>query len=230
MSDQLSISEQRLLWQLVANPGGEFESVLKPTKSKQTRESLVKAKLIEAEKRVRPSRSKRKVKATYLRLTDAGWAWCNQNMAWQKPKGKAERFLHALLQRLQVIFERQSGVASLADFIVNSAPETAPSPVPPRENAPQPNAGLDARIRAACLELGGGRAAVRVRLADLRRKLADVSADELTAGVRDLSRQGELTLYPLDDPRQITPDDEAAAIHSATGVPQHILYFGGIPS
>ncbi len=221
MSDQLSIAEQRLLWQLVANPGGEFESVLKPTKPKQTRESLAKAKLIEVEKRVRPSRSKRKVKATYLRLTDAGWAWCNGNMAWHKPRGKAERFLNSLLQRLQVIFERQSGVASLADFIVSSAPS---------ENAAVPNTNLDARIRAACLELGGGREAVRVRLADLRRRLADVPADELTTGVRELSRRGELTLYPLDDPRQVTPDDEAAAIHSSTDVPQHILYYGGIPS
>ena len=102
MNDQLTIAEQRLLWALVANPGGEFESVLKPTKAKQTREALVRAKLIEVEKRVKPSRSKRK--AIYLRLTDAGWAWCNQDMAWQKPKGTAERFLNTLLQRLKVLF------------------------------------------------------------------------------------------------------------------------------
>ncbi len=230
MSDQLTTAEQRLLWQLVANPGGEFESVLKPTNAKRTREALVRAELIEVEKRVRPSRSKRKVKATYLSLTDAGWAWCNQNMVWHKPSGKAEQFLNALLQRLKVLFERQCAVASLADFIVNTAPETAPSSAPPTGNEVAPNTGLGARIRATCLELGGGREAVRVRLADLRRRLVDVPAVELTAGVRELSRRGELMLYPLDDPRQITPDDEAAAIRSSTDVPQHILYFGGIPS
>lgn len=230
MKDPLTTAEHRLLWQLVANPDGAFECVLKPTKSKQTREALVKAKLIEVEKRVRPSRSKRKVKALYLRLTDTGWAWCNQNMAWPKPKGKAEQFLNALLQRLKVLFERHSAVASLADFIVSSTPETAASPAPPTGNEVVPDTGLGARIRAACLELGGGREAVRVRLADLRRRLADVPADELTAGVRELSRRGELTLYPLDDPRQVTPDDDAAAIRSSTDVPQHILYYGGIPS
>lgn len=230
MSDQLATAEQRLLWQLVANPGGEFESVLKPANAKRTREALVRAKLIAVEKRVKPSRLKRKVKSTYLSLTDAGWAWCNRNMVWHKPKGKAERFLNALLQRLRVLFERQTAVASLADFIVSSAPDAVPAPAPSAVNATVPVTGLDARIRAACLELGGGREAVRVRLTDLRRQLADVPPDELTAAVRELSRRGELTLYPLDDPRQITPDDEAAAIHSATGVPQHILYYGGIPS
>ena len=113
---------------------------------------------------------------------------------------------------------------------MTSAPETASSSVLATGNEVAPNTGLGARIRAACLELGGGREAVRVRLADLRRRLVDVPADELTAGVRELSRRGELTLYPLDDPRQITPDDEAAAIRSSTDVPQHILYYGGIPS
>jgi hypothetical protein len=92
------------------------------------------------------------------------------------------------------------------------------------------NVRLDARIRAAFLELGGGREAVRIRIADLRKHLADVPTDDLTAELRELSRRRELTLYPLDDPRHVTQEDEAAAIHSSTGVPQHILYFGGIAS
>ncbi len=228
MNDQLTTAEHRLLWALVASGGEGFNDDLGA--AKKPRESLKRARLIEVEKRVRPSRSKRKMKVTFLRLTDAGWARCNEDMAWHKPRGRAERFLHALLQRLKVLFERQNGVASLADFIVTSAPETVSSSAPPTGNKVPPNTNLDARIRAACLELGGGREAVRVRLADLRKRLADVPADELTAGARELSRRGELTLYPLDDPRQITPDDEAAAIRSSTDVPQHILYYGGIPS
>jgi hypothetical protein len=229
MNDCLAIAEQRLLWALVANGGEGFNDDLEATK--KPRSSLARSGLIEVEKRKRQAR-KKKVPVLYLRLTDAGWAWCNLDMAWQKPRGKAERFLNTLLQRLKVFFERQSVAASLADFLINSAPETAPPPASSTEKVvdPLPKMGLDARIRAACLELGGGREAVRVRLADLRERLADVPADELTETVRELSRRRELTLYPLDDPRQITPEDRAAAIPSSTDVPQHILYYGGIPS
>src|SRR5262245_34962958 len=109
MNPQPSIPEQRLLWSLVANAGEGFNSDLKSEKG--TRESLWRARLIEVASRAKLS-GKRKV--MFLRLTDAGWAWCNQDMSWQKPKGKAEQFLNKLLQRLKVLFERQVAAASLA--------------------------------------------------------------------------------------------------------------------
>jgi hypothetical protein len=226
MNEHLTTAEQRLLWALVASGGEGFNDDLGATK--KPRASLKRARLIEVEKRKRPAR-KKTVPVMYLKLTDAGWAWCNREMTWQKPRGRAERFLNTLLQRLKVLFERQGAVASLADFIINSAPVTNASLPPTGNAAVSSGTSLDARIRAACLELGG-REAVRVRLADLRRNLADVPADELTETIRELSRRRELTLYPLDDPRQITPDDEMAAIRSSTDVPQHIVYYGGIPS
>jgi hypothetical protein len=232
MNYQATTAEHRLLWMLVANSGEGFNNDFKT--DKRSRESLQRAGLIEVEKRAKPS-GKRKVQVMYLRLTDAGWAWCNQDMSWQNPRSKVERFLNALLQRLKVLFERQGAVASLADFVNNTAPAASITPATATQDA-QPttdgrlNANLDGMIRAACLELGGGREAVRIRIADLRKRLAEVPSDILTEGLRELSRRRELTLYPLDDPRQITPDDEAAAIHSATGVPQHILYYGGIAS
>jgi hypothetical protein len=231
MSYQPTTAEHRLLWRLVAHSGEGFNDALEVDKG--PRDSLQRARLIEVEKRTKQS-GKRKVQAMYLRLTDAGWAWCNQDMSWHKPRGKAEQFLNTLLQRLKVLFERQVAAASLADFINSSGPATSTLPATPKERAAATGTSrdtkLDGRIRAACLELGGGREAVRIRIVDLRKRLADVPSDELTEGLRQLSRSRELTFYPLDDPRQITPDDEAAAILSSTGVPQHILYYGGIAS
>lgn len=235
MNTELSTPEQRLLWMLVAHPDGAFENDLKPSNAKAIRESLSRHGMIEIEKRVK-SGSKRKVQSTFLRLTDSGWAWCNQNMAWTKPRGKAEQFLNELLQRLKLLIERQRSAASLADFInstvpsANDQPSTLQDRSLPIQATPSTPTNLDERIRAACLQLGGGREAVRVRLADLREILADVAHDELSAAVLKLSRNRELTLYPLDDPRQIRPEDETAAINSSTGVPQHILYYGGIAS
>jgi hypothetical protein len=85
------------------------------------------------------------------------------------------------------------------------------------------------RVKKALLQLdpvqAGGSG--RVRIADLRKQLGNMSPAEFEAALRDLSRKNYLTMYPQDDPRQIRPDDEAAAVHSSTGVPQHIIRFGG---
>ena len=231
MNQTLSTAEQRLLWMLVAHPEGEFESVQKPANAKPTREALARAGLIEVEKRVKRSKSNRRTSATHLRLTDAGWAWCNRNMSWTKPRGKGEQFLDSLLKRLKILFERPGTASSLADFINQSTPDDATLTSDKAATTVDPRDGtLGERIRAACLELGGGREAVRIRIADLRKRLADVSKDDLTEKLLELSRRRELTLDPFDDPRQITPDDAAAAIYTSTGVPLHILYYGGIVS
>lgn len=242
MNYQPTPAEHRLLWLLVANRGEEFEIALKPTNPKSTREALKQAGLIEVEKRQKPSSAKRKVKSTYLRLTEAGWTWCNQDMSWPLPriKSKADLFLHSLLPRLKSLFESQGTAASLADFINKSDPvaksdEIAhPATVQANDLAapavPMQQPSIEQRIRGACLELGGGHQTVRIRIADLRKRLPEFAHDDVTNGLRQLAIRNELTLYPFDDPRQITPEDEAAAMHSSTGVPQHILYFGGIAS
>jgi hypothetical protein len=100
---------------------------------------------------------------------------------------------------------------------------TAPLSRPPEHS-------LAPRLRDAIRDVAGGREAVRVRLSDLRKRFPGVPPDELTAAILNLSRRDELALYPFDDPRQIKDADRAAAIESSTGVPQHILYFGGISS
>src|SRR4051794_39898159 len=97
-------AEHRLLWRLVANSEEGFNNDLQAENG--PRDSLLRARLIEVEKRTRQS-GKKKVQAIHLRLTDAGWAWCNQDMSWHKPRGKAEQFLNTLLQRLKILFKRQ---------------------------------------------------------------------------------------------------------------------------
>lgn len=90
-------------------------------------------------------------------------------------------------------------------------------------------------VAEAAMKLGGGREAVRVTLADLRKELPQFSHAEVTQAVRELSRARLLTLYPFDDPREIhggprAAEHRAAAIDSSTGVPQHLFYFGGVSS
>ncbi|MGC4005254.1 MAG: hypothetical protein QM811_19900 [Pirellulales bacterium] len=84
---------------------------------------------------------------------------------------------------------------------------------------------LRSRIYDACRRiLGDGVYSTRIRLADLRRSLPDLPRDAVDHALRDLERRREGSLMPLDDPREIAADDEAAAISNSSGRAQHVLY------
>lgn len=85
---------------------------------------------------------------------------------------------------------------------------------------------MNTAIANACQKLGNGRENVRIRLAELRAELNSPRA-ELDAALRAMERDGSLSLYPLDNPQEITAADREAAIVTFTGHKRHILYFGG---
>jgi len=82
---------------------------------------------------------------------------------------------------------------------------------------------LPERITEAYLTLSGGNWAKRVRLAQLREKLADVTRQELDETILGLQTQSKLVLYTLDNPNEITAQDKNAAILIGRE-PRHILY------
>jgi hypothetical protein len=81
---------------------------------------------------------------------------------------------------------------------------------------------LPRRLLAVSLALGGG-PGHRVRLSDLRHALSDVSRGDVDRTLLDLQRQEKLVLYRIDDPTDIRPEDERAALMVA-GNPRHIVY------
>ena len=105
---------------------------------------------------------------------------------------------------------------SLADFICAS-----PAEVGAGLEDGQP---ISDRIRSAYAKLGKGETNVRVRLADLRSTLGDIPAEELNAAMLEMERDGSIVLYPLDDPQEIRPEDEKAALPNSAGFQRHILY------
>ena len=113
----------------------------------------------------------------------------------------------------------QPGKLTLAEFM---APAFEADPVPGA--APQ----LPEKIREAYLDASGGRTGVRVRLAEIFRRLPGVSREVLAEEMAAMQREGRfgLVLWPLDDPREISPADQRAAVHVA-GVPRHIVYLEG---
>jgi hypothetical protein len=140
-----------------------------------------------------------------------------------------------MLRRLKTMFEHQRVVSSLGDFINASNPSRSAEARVPFESVitadqKRSTEGIEQAIRSACLELGGGRRAVRVRIADLRKRLPSFSDGDVTAALWAMSERKELTMFRLDDPQQLTTEDHQAAVHSTLGQALHIVYFGGTPS
>jgi hypothetical protein len=64
----------------------------------------------------------------------------------------------------------------------------------------------------------------RILLADVRDALPDMSREELDAELRRLASEEQVSLMSLDDPREITDRDRAAAFKTGSGNLRHILY------
>lgn len=89
---------------------------------------------------------------------------------------------------------------------------------------PEPAAGVDLaqQVLAKAIEIGGGTRR-RVRIADLARAMPHVPLKQLHNTLVLLQSTDKIVLYRIDDPSDITPADEAAAMNIA-GFPRHILY------
>lgn len=218
--------QRLLLWRLaVSEDGGEFlknvEAKLDPAK----RRALIREGLITEGKR-KPSGGGRGV--TYLELTEKGWAWCQTNLdAELKTRSSlAVPVLQRLLARLKNFFENQDQTVSFGQLIQQSRPKAVASP----DDSPAGNgrvADLERAIRETCLELGAGRENVRVRLSELRVRMNEVPGPLLDGTLLEMERAGKLSLYSLDNPQEIRPEDRGAALRTAAGNERHIVYFGG---
>jgi hypothetical protein len=185
-------------------------SDLRPRLSPRERAALVKQGLIELDRRGR---------AQHVVLTDAAWAWVGANLA--SPIGDrtpAGETLKTVLACLHAFLTAQG--ISLAELV---RPQPKPNGKPPvRDGQP----GLVARVRAAYLRATGGRPDVRVRLADLRAALADVSRAELDQTLLAMEQARTAAFFPLDNPQERFPVDDREALRIA-GRPHHVVYLHG---
>lgn len=245
MTVSLDNMQQLLLWRLAVTEEGEFlkdiNTSLQPTK----RKALIRDGYVAEEKRRHPKTGKN---ATYLTLDDKGWSWCQEHLRTELTTRSPQtmvilaRLLHLLADYLesqdqthsigQLVLqarqakqkrrERDNGQPADSSSTPTLNPETSGTASPSPADVGTPS--LEETIRHACLELGKGRRNVRVRLADLRRM---VTADRLMLDQKllEMELQGELTLYPLDDPQEIGPADREAVLFTPAGSQRHIVYF-----
>ncbi len=200
------------LWRLLASDGGDFWKRIKPPIEAKERKALEEAGLITVEKR-KESERKGARPVLVVSLTEQGWDWASNHLDadFSQKSPAAGPVLHSILGKLKVHLARTG--TSLADFVC-----------PPAMVRADGQTDMAQRIRDGYYQASGGRWNVRVRLADLRGALADVARDELDTVLLAMEREGGLVLYPLDDPQEIRPDDEAAAVPNTLGIRRHIVY------
>ncbi len=219
-----------LLWNLAANQGSAWLADLTSTLTdKSKRASLVRDGLIDEQKRPRVRAGKRTVQAIQLTLEDKGWAWLADHPTAPVSQSKAAAdVLQGLLEILAVHLERNQWL--LSDFMTPDATAgTEPSPADPlpaddEELDNSLDEMLETRIANAYAELANHRSAARVRLADLRRRLTDLSREQVNAALQKMTRDGRVVLNRLDNPLEITAEDEAAKLVTGLGDPRHIMH------
>ncbi|MCP4116939.1 MAG: hypothetical protein GY737_16355 [Desulfobacteraceae bacterium] len=206
MEFNLNVTQKHVLFSLLFTGEEPAMSKTTPPMPPKRRKELVDAGLIQLEKRGR---------AQHIVLTEKAWAWAFEALD-QEVSGRLKLnagALEGLLRRLKSYMVKNGvGFAELLGSDQAVLPETK---------------SLEDRVRSAYHEIAGFEWNVRVRIADLRGSLSDVTHDELSAVLRrmQLSDDWDLVLYPYDDPREIRPGDSAAAVEIA-GQENHIIYLG----
>ena len=219
MSHDPTGKERLILWWLAASGGECSLKDVQPKLDAPDRRKLEAADLIESEKR-KPAAGGRAV--LHVVLTDRGWAWLAEHLegAISTRSTAGALVLERFLGRLSSFLDARQ--LTLAEFI-----RPGPGRAETLDDVAPPIAGLDRRIEATYFDISGGRPNVRVRLADLRRALAEVPRDRLDAALLKLAIGGKASLYRLDNPTEIGPEDREAVLRTATGEERHIIYLGG---
>ena len=227
MTHNPSPLEHLFLLRLAVAGGGGWKKEIKPELDSPVRQRLIDAGLIEAEKR-KPESGGRSRPLMYIALTDQGWAWLSEHFdAKLPPRANTAETLQLLLARLKAYFDATR--ISLAEFI-NSSPDHQERPpltdLDHQKKEPLP-AELNRQIKEAYYRLSEGRPNIRVRLADLRSVLPGVPRGQLDAALLNIETQDYASLYRMDDPLEIRPEDRDAVLRTPSGEERHIIYFGG---
>ncbi len=222
MSTALKPIQRLVLWRLVVSGGMAWQEDLPLKLNPNDRNKLVQVDLIEIIKEKSPETGRQ---ATKLVMTDRGWNWCSENMSGDFGKSPAGGVtLGLLLERLNKFLDEHQ--FSLAEVFWESPPPIE-EPVPEDSAASvHGDAGLAGQIERAYYQISGGQANVRVLLADLRPHL-NGSREEQDAALARMEREGILTLYSRNNPREITDADRAAAYRTQAGTENHLIYLGG---
>lgn len=186
-----------LFYAVVVDPDEFSPSKLKvTTRNPEIKSYLEKTRLLNC-------RQKGKSPVLHLSANDATWRWVEEHFEDELPRKIEPAF--QLLNALRGKLARYMAVSELRLSDV-FAPE-----VHPTKHVASAQTSAD-QVRRAYLELSQAQFDVRVRLRDLRPKLANLNRTQQDEALLGMQRDGWLVLYPNDDPQDRNADDDAASI------------------
>jgi hypothetical protein len=210
VSFQPTPKEALVLWNLLTNDEEPAVSKVKPKFTLAECQPLKEAGLIELEQRGR---------ATHLVLTDKAWKNALDYLIVEGAKSHAVTVPKPFLERVKEYF--RSHEISLVEFLRPQSKiitDSANITIAPED--------LEEKIREAYLEVSGGSYNVRVRLSELRQHLEDIPRADIDRMLGEMELAGRLVLMPINDPQDISSEDEKAAI-DVGGHKRHVIYMKG---
>lgn len=240
---ELSEKQRLLLWRLAVAGGGMWLSEIAGGLSgKPLRDGLIRSRLISEEKQEKKVPGKRTTRPLFIILEDRGWAWLSDHMdlpIWRS--NTASDVLQGLVSQLRAYMDRQqialgellsntqaashaAGISDHQDAIVNAAADTPRADTPRAETPRADTAVVRQEIAATYARLASKQSNSRVRLAAIRHELSEFAREDVDVALRAMLNDGEIVLNRLDNPAEITLEDEAAMIKTSLGDPRHIMH------
>lgn len=240
---ELSEKQRLLLWRLAVAGGGMWLSEIAGGLSgKPLRDGLIRSRLISEEKQEKKVPGKRTTRPLFIILEDRGWAWLSDHMdlpIWKS--NTASDVLQGLVSQLRAYMDRQqialgellsntqaashaAGISDHQDAIVNAAADTPRADTPRAEIPRADTAVVRQEIAATYARLASKQSNSRVRLAAIRHELSEFAREDVDVALRAMLNDGEIVLNRLDNPAEITLEDEAAMIKTSLGDPRHIMH------
>jgi hypothetical protein len=198
----------RLLRLALLHGGEVMQKDLKPTIDSPTRAKLEGEGLLEPDC-FAPSPQGRRVR--WLKLTDRGWGWLADKFAGDvRSTAQCGRELSAVLGMLRDFLQRDGLTFGEMVARYSAAVDSTPTTV--------------TQVREACLRLQALQQSQRLRLAAVRAELPNVSRSQFDEAILQLTRDGDATLYRMDDPLEIQQADRDAAFKTFAGEERHLIY------
>jgi len=188
---ELKPFERLILWKLMLTGDGLMMRDLPGSFTAKMRQRLCDEGLIFVEKKGR-------AKIVKLHEENA-WSWAVQNL--DSEISKKAFFAGEVLQE---VFTRLEKYISTHDIVLAKLLE-------PASDSSEPD-DPERRIKDAYSFVSGGKWNVRVRIAQLKEYLSEMSNVQIDAVLKKMLLEKKIYLYPFDDPLECTQVDESAAV------------------
>ncbi|MEA5462543.1 hypothetical protein [Leptothoe sp. PORK10 BA2] len=205
MSEQLTPKQALALWDLIIS--GEEPAIMDYNiLSASQRRPLEVAGLIRLEERERIQPGKKTTKRKHIVLNDKAWDWAIDNFTVKLSLSKYSTLvLGQLLNKLGYHLKERD--ISLSEFL--AVPKTK---------------SLEEKIRNAHASITESSFDSRARLSKIHQYLEDISPQKINDTLRSMQQAGEVSLSPMEDPQEIGPEDEQAAIDLGGGDKRYFIY------